>query len=353
MSRRRFSELFCCGCILFASLFLLPSFSANAAPQAPNYHVVRTVHLGGPGRWDYLTVDPNAHRIYISRSTHVMVLDERSLKVIGDIPNTKGVHGIALAPELGKGFTSDGGAAMVTVFDIKTLKPLSTIKTTGKDPDSILYDPETKRVFTMNGDSDNSTAIDARTGKVVGTVALGGSPETPVLDGKGNVFVNISNKNSLLEFNARTLHVEHIWSVAPCVRPAGIAMDTATRRIFIGCSDSNSMTIVNADTGKVITVIPIKKDTDASRFDPATRLAFASCQHGWLSIIHEDSPNHFHLVANVKTKDGARTMGIDLKTHHVFVVTSDLKPAPPPTKQNPEPFPIIVPGTFVILELAP
>jgi YVTN family beta-propeller protein len=353
MLRRVFSELFCWACLLAASLILLPSASADAAPLGSGYHVVRTVHLGGPGRWDYLTVDPDAHRIYISRSTHVMVLDEESLKIIGDIPDTRGVHGIALAPELGKGFTSDGEAAAVTIFDIKTLKPIATVKTTGKDPDSILYDPETKRVFTMNGDSDNSTAIDARTGKVIGTVALGGSPETPVLDGKGNVFVNISDKNSLLEFDAKTLAVKHTWPVAPCVRPAGIAMDTATRRIFIGCSDSNSMTIVNADTGKVITALSIAEDTDASRFDPASRLAFASCEKGFLSIVHEDSPDAFKVIANVKTKDGARTMGLDLKTHHVFVVTADLKPAPPPTKQNPEPHRRVVPGTFVILELAP
>ena len=307
----------------------------------------------GPGLWDYLIVDPNAHRIYISRSTHVVLLNENTLEVIGEIPNTGGVHGIALAPELGKGFISDGGAAEVTVFNIKTLKTIGTVRTTGKDPDSILYDAQTKRVFTMNGDSNSSTGIDARTDKVIGTVPLGGSPETPALDGKGNVFVNISDKNSLLEFNARTRAVEHAWSVSSCVGPAGIAMDTVTRRIFIGCSDSNSMTIVNADTGKVITVIPIDEDTDASRFDRGTLLAFASCEHGWFSIIHEDSPDHFHLVANVKTKDGARTMALDPRTHHVFVVTADLKPAPPPTKENPEPRRPVVPGTFVILELVP
>ena len=184
----------------------LPAWLAPAAyfrdrslrrPQGSGYQGVRRMPVGGDGGWDYLTVDPDAHRIYISRGTHMMVVDEISGKVIGDIPDTKGVHGIALAADLGKGFTSNGGAATVTVFDLKTLKPLSEIKTTGENPDSIIYDPQTKRVFTFNGRSSNATAIDAATGKVVGTVTLGGKPEEPALDGKGNVFVNIEDKSSL------------------------------------------------------------------------------------------------------------------------------------------------------------
>jgi hypothetical protein len=174
-----------------------------------------------------------------------------------------------------------------------------------------------------------------------------------VLDGKGNIFVNIEDKNSLLEFDAKTLAVRHTWPISNCKGPSGIAMDTNTRRIFIGCSDSNTMAVVNADTGKVIATPSIAEDTDASRFDPATRLAFASCENGVLSVIHEDSPDKFTVVANVKTKDGARTMALDSKTHHIFVVTADMKPAPPPTKDEPEPRRPIVPGTFVILELAP
>jgi YVTN family beta-propeller protein len=328
---------------------------AAAPPQdsgGASYHVVRKLPVGGDGRWDYLTVDPDARRIYISRETHVMVIDEDSGKVTGEIPDTKGVHGIALAPDLGKGYTSNGGAASVTIFDIKTLKPISTVATTGKNPDSILYDPDTKRVFTFNGRSANSTVIDATTGKVVGTVPLGGKPETPVLDGKGSIFVNIETKNSLAEFDAKTLTVKHTYPLAGCKGPSGIAMDTATRRIFIGCSDSNVMAIVDADTGKEIATPKIAEDTDASRFDPETHLAFASCD-GILTIIHEDSPNKFSVVANVKTQLGARTMALDLKTHHVFVVTADMGPAPPPTKEDPEPRRPLVPGTFVILELAP
>jgi DNA-binding beta-propeller fold protein YncE len=345
-------------CEVFLAFLCFASFVSilTAAPQGSagsGYHVVRKLPLGGEGRWDYLTVDPEARRIYISRSTHVMVVDEDSGKVVGDIPDTKGVHGIALASDLGKGYTSNGDAASVTIFDLKTLKPISTVKTTGQNPDSILYDPETKRVFTFNGRSANATAIDATTEKVVGTVALGGKPETPVLDGKGSIFVNIESKNSLAEFDAKTLAVKHTYPLAGCKGPSGIAMDTATRRVFIGCSDSNVMAVVNADTGKVIATPKIAEDTDASRFDPETQLAFASCENGTLSVVHEDSPDKFSVVANVKTQDGARTMALDTKTHHVFVVTADMKPAPPPTKEEPDPRRPIVPGTFVVLELAP
>ena len=328
------------------------SVAAPQGSEGSSYHLLRKLPLGGEGRWDYLTVDPDGRRIYISRSTHVMVVDEDSGKVVGDISGTKGVHGIALAPDLGKGYTSNGEDGSVTIFEMKTLKPLSTLKITGKNPDSILYDPATKRIFTFNGRSFNATAIDATTEKVVGTIALGGKPETPVLDGKGNIFVNIETKNSLAEFDAKTLAVKHTYPLPGCKGPSGIAMDTTTRRIFIGCSDSNMMVIVNADTGKIVAKFAIGEDTDASRFDPATHLAFASCVNG-LNIIHEDSPDKFSAPVKVETQDGARTMELDPKTHHVFVVTADMGPAPPPTKQDPDPRRPIVPNTFVMLELAP
>ena len=343
---------------VLAMIYCMPLTHIQMSMAAPpgsggsDYHVIRKLPLGGEGRWDYLTVDPDGRRIYISRSTHVMVVDEDSGKVVGDISGTKGVHGIALAPDLGKGYTSNGEDGSVTIFDMKTLKPLSTVKITGKNPDSILYDPETKRIFTFNGRSANATAIDATTEKVVGTVALGGKPETPVLDGKGNIFVNIETKNSLAEFDAKTLAVKHTYPLPGCKGPSGIAMDTTTRRIFIGCSDSNMMVIVNADTGKLVAKFAIGEDTDASRFDPATHLVFASCVNG-LNIIHEDSPDKFSAPVKVETQDGARTMELDPKTHHVFVVTADMGPAPPPTKQDPDPRRPIVPNTFVMLELAP
>jgi DNA-binding beta-propeller fold protein YncE len=306
--------------------------------------------IGGDGGWDYLTVDPDSHRIYISRGTHVMIVDETSGKVVGDIPDTKGVHGIAVAADLGKGFTSNGGAATVTVFDLKTLKPLSEIKTTGENPDSIIYDPQTKRVFTFNGKSSNATAIDATTGKVVGTVTLAGKPEEPALDGKGNVFINIEDKSSLQEFDAKTLAVKGTWPLAPCEGPSALAFDAGHRRLFAACD--KVMVVINADTGKVVASPPIGGDPDGNGFDPSTGLLFAACREGLISVLHEDSPDKYSAVANITTQFGTRTMTFDPKTHHLFTVTADFKPAGPPTADNPRPRPQPIAGSFVVLELA-
>ena len=353
MSIRRSSALFYRACVVVLSLILLCPAGGFALPEGSGYHLVRKMPVGGEGGWDYLTVDPVARRIYLSRGTHVMIVDEDKGTAIGDIPDTKGVHGVALAPELGKGFTSNGGEATVTIFDLKTLQPISKVKTTGENPDSILYDPSTRRVFTFNGRSANATAIDATTGTVAGTAALPGKPETPVLDGRGSIFVNIEDKNSLVEMDAKALTVKHTYPLPGCEGPSGIAMDTAHRRVFSGCSDSNKLAITNADTGKVIATPRIGEDVDANAFDPATNLVFASCREGVLSIIREDSPDKFTELPDVKTEFGARTMALDLKTHHVFVVTADLTPAAAPTADNPHPRPQPVPGTFRILEYGP
>jgi YVTN family beta-propeller protein len=348
MSLRRILGLFCFVCLLASTLLLLSRSQVNAAPQG-GYHLLKKMPVGGDGGWDYLTVDPDAKRIYISRGTHVMVVDEEKGDVVGDIPDTKGVHGIAVAKDLGKGFTSNGQANTVTVFDLSTLKTTATINVTGQNPDSILYDPSTKRVWTFNGRTANATAIDATTGTVVGTVALAGKPETPVLDGKGSIFLNIEDKNSLVEIDAKSLAIKHTYPLAGCEAPSGIAMDTAARRVFSGCSDSKKLAVTDADSGKVVAAPAIGEDTDASAFDPETKLAFASCREGVLSIVHEDSPDKYSVV-NVKTEFGARTMALDPKTHHVFLVTADLKPPAPKTAENPNPRPQPVPGTFRVLE---
>jgi len=352
MSLPRFLGWFGCACLLGSSLLLVSHTGVYAAPPGSEYHLLRTLPVGGEGAWDYLTVDPEAKRIYLSRSTHVMVVDEEKGTVVGDIPDTKGVHGIALAKDLGRGYTSNGQANTVTVFEIATLKTLSTITVPGKNPDSILYDAANKRVWTFNGGSANATAIDTASEKVAGNVVLPGKPETPVLDGKGSIFLNIEDKNSLVEIDAKTMTIKHTYPLPGCEAPSGIAMDTVHRRVFSGCSDSKKLAVTNADTGKVVATPEIGEDTDASGFDPATGLAFASCREGVLSIIHEDSPDTYSVVANVKTEFGARTMALDPKTHHVFTVTADLKPAAAPTKDNPHPRPQPVPGTFRILELA-
>ncbi|HVB55093.1 MAG TPA: hypothetical protein VNE63_01505 [Candidatus Acidoferrales bacterium] len=350
MSKRHFPAWFCKACLFSTSFLLLSAAGAYAAPQGTSYHVVRRMQVGGEGGWDYLRVDPDTHRLFVSRGTHVMVVDENSGKVIGDIPDTKGVHGIALAPDLGKGFTSNGGEATVTVFDLKTLKPIGSIKTTGDNPDSIIYDPQTKRVFTLNGKNSNATAIDAVTGKVVGTVDLGGKPEEPALDGKGNMFVNLEDKSSIMEFDTKTLAVKGTWPLAPCEGPSALAFDPAHHRLFAACD--KVMAVVNADTGKVVAAPPIGGDPDGDGFDPATGLVFASCREGLVSILHQDSADKYSAVGNVTTQFGTRTMTIDPKTHHVFTVTADFKAAAAPTSDNPRPRPQPIAGSFVILELA-
>jgi YVTN family beta-propeller protein len=349
MLRQRFSGLFVWACVLSCSVLLLGAAAAFAAPDAGGYKVVRRIPVGGEGGWDYLRVDPDAHRIYLSRGDHMMVVDEVTGKVIGDLKDTKGIHGMALAFDLGKGFTSNGGANSITVFDLKTLAATSVINIAGGNPDSIIYDPMTKRVFTFNGKTNDSTVIDATTGKVVGTVTLGGKPEEPVLDGKGNVYVNIEDKSALTEFDAKTLAIKGSWPLAPCEGPSALAIDTKNRRLFSACD--KVMVVTNADTGKVVASPPIGGDPDGNAYDPATGLLFAACREGLVSVIHQDSPDKYSVLGNITTQFGTRTMAIDLKTHHVFTVTADFKAAPAPTPDNPRPRPQQIAGSFVILEL--
>jgi len=350
MLQKRTLGLLCWACVLTSCLLLLSVTGTFASPQGTGYKVLHYFRVGGDGGWDYLKVDADAHRLYVSRGTHMMVVDENSGMVIGDIPDTKGIHGVALATDLGKGFTSNGGADSVTVFDLKTLKPTGmVISTTGGNPDSIIYDPSTKRVFTMNGKSSNSTVIDATSEKVVGTVDLGGKPEEPALDGKGNMFVNLEDKSAIMEFDTKTLAVKGNWPLAPCEGPSALAVDVAHRRLFAACD--KVMAVINADTGKVVASPPIGGDPDGDGFDPSTGLIFASCREGLLSILHEDSPDKYSSVANINTQAGARTMTLDPKTHHVFTVTADFKPAAAPTPDNPRPRPQAIAGSFVILDL--
>jgi DNA-binding beta-propeller fold protein YncE len=320
--------------------------AAAIAASAPGYHLVNTYKLGGEGGWDYLTLDNSSRQLYISRSTRVMVIDADSGKQVGEVADTPGVHGIALAPELGRGFTSNGREGMVSIFDIKTLKTLSKVKA-GDNPDAILYDPATKRVFTFNGRSHDSTAIDAAKGTVVGTIALGGKPEFAVSDGKGELFVNLEDKNELLALDPDKLTVKSRWPLAPCDGPSGLSLDAKNRRLFSGCE--KLMAIVDADSGKVVSSLPICDGVDATAYDDETHLAFASCHDGKLTVIQEESPDKFSVAENATTQAGARTMALDPKTHQVFLVTAKFGAAPPATAQNPRPRPTIVPDSFVVL----
>jgi DNA-binding beta-propeller fold protein YncE len=314
----------------------------------PGLHVIKTYKLGGDGGWDYLKMDSDSRRLFISRATHVIVIDADSGKPVGDIPDTPGVHGIALAPEFGRGFTSNGREGTVSIFDLKTLKTISKVKDVGENPDAILYDPASQSVFTFNGRSHNSTAIEASTGKVIGKIPLDGKPEFAVSTGKGEIFVNIEDKSELTVIDPHTLKVKSTWPLAPCESPSGLAMDVKNRRLFAGC-DNKMMAVVNADNGKVITRLPIGDGVDADRFDPENGFAYASCGEGVLTVVHEDSPDKFSVAQNVPTERGARTMALDKKTHDLFLVTAKFGLRPAPTAQDPHPRPPILPDSFEVL----
>ena len=314
------------------------------------YHVAKKVVLGGEGGWDYLTADSQARRLYISRGTHVMVVDADTAAVVGDIPNTPGVHGIALAHEFNQGFTSNGRENTVTIFDLKTLKELNRVSV-GKNPDAIVYDSASKRVFTMNGASHDATAIDAKTGAVAGTIPLGGRPEFAVSDNKGRVFVNLEDKSEVQAIDSNKLAVESNWPLDPGKEPSGLAMDQKHRRLFAGCGNK-LMVVMNADNGKVVASVPIGAGVDANAFDPKTNYAFSSNGEGTLTVVHEDSPDQFSVVENVPTMARARTMALDTKTHQVYTVTAEFGQAPAPTAEQPRPRPPMKPGTFTLLILS-
>jgi DNA-binding beta-propeller fold protein YncE len=307
---------------LCLALVVTLACAALAAPaDAGGYSVVKKISISGQGSWDYLTVDDAARRLYVSHGTQVEVLDIDSLTVVGNIPKTLGVHGIAIAPESGRGFVSDGQANTVTIFDLKTLKPIGEAPT-GQKPDAIIYDPATSRVFAFNGGGNSATAIDAASGKIAGTVDLGGGPEFAAADGKGYVFDNLEDESQVVKINARELKVDERWPTAPCASPSSMAMDRANRRLFIGCR-SRVMAVMNADTGQVITTLPIGDHVDATAFDPETKLIFNSNGEGTITVIHQDSPDKYSLVETVKTAPRAKTMAFDPKTHRLFLSTAE------------------------------
>ena len=334
---------------LVASVLAAALWGALAPPPAVSsgYRVIDTFKLGGDGGWDYLAFDPASRRLFVSHGTHVVVVDADTKAAVGDIPDTPGVHGIAIAGDLGRGFISNGRAATATIFDLKTLGKIGEVKT-GENPDAILYDRASGRVFTFNGRSGDATAFDAAHGTVAGTIPLGGKPEFAVADGKGRVYVNIEDKSEIVALDAKTLQVKSRWPLKPCEEPSGLAFDSEHGRLFTVCSN-RLMAVVDVSTGRVVTTLPIGSGVDAAAYDPATGLVFASNGEGTLTVIHEDSPDSFRVVENVPTQAGARTLALDPKTHRVFLSTAQFGPRPAPTAEVPRPRPSLVPGSFVVL----
>ena len=322
------------------ALLLFGVSSLPAAPGASGYHILKKIPVPGTEGWDYVTMDSDARRLYIGRGNHIDVVDVDAGTVVGRVAGLTHTSGLLPVPELNRGFAMNAEASEAVIVNLKTLQKIGTVKT-GKDPDSFAYDPANKRVFIMNSASNDATAVDAAAGTVASTIPLGGQPEFVVADGKGKLYVNITDKDEVSELDAKTMKITHRWPLAPGEGPSGISMDLKNRRLFSAC-DNQKMVVMNADTGKVIAALPTGAGTDASLFDPYSGNAFASAGGaGTLTVIHEDSPDKFTVLEDVLTQAGARTMTLDTKTHNVLLVTA--RHGHGSTFQN------VLPNTFVVL----
>jgi DNA-binding beta-propeller fold protein YncE len=339
-----------------ALLIVLGTFSLMvAAPR--EYHLLKKYTFGaaeGSTReyFDYITVDSAARRVYLSHGTEVKVIDADTGALVGNITGMKLTHGVALAPEFGRGFISDGAQGKVIIFDLKTLQ-VTGEATAAADADCVIYDPFSKRVFSMNGDPHNATAIDARSGSVVGTVDLAGGPEFAVADGKGTIYINLEDKSELVAVDSTSLKVKSRWSVAPAGAPTALAIDVLRHRLFSAGRDPQMLAVLDSDSGNVLQSFPISGGVDAAAYDPETGLIFASTRDGMVHVFHEDSPGKFTEPGTVKTEIGAKTMGLDTKTHNLFLDTADFAPPPAPTAEHPHPRPTAIPGTFRVVVYGP
>jgi YVTN family beta-propeller protein len=302
-------------------LFVCAALLVANAHAATNYQLLKKVPVAGAGGWDYVIVDADARRVYVSHATQVDILDADSLALVATIPNTPGVHGIAIVPEFNRGYISCGKSDSVIAFDLKTLKQLGETKV-GKKPDAIIYEPLTKRVYVMNGESDSISVLNAADGAVAGTIPLGGGPEYAVSDGKGNLYVNLEESAETLHIDVQTMKVKDRYKLAPCGTPTAISMDVPNNRLFVGCR-SRHFAVLNSETGKVITTLPIGDKVDAGAWDPAAKLIFLSTGDGKVSIFHQDSPDTYSAAQVITSKAGGKTMGYDPKTGHIFVPTAD------------------------------
>ncbi len=331
------------------ALFLIASL-INAQNQKSLYKISNTIKLEGDGSWDYITMDEANDRVFVSHATMVQVVDLKSRKQIGIINDTKGVHGITLAYDLNKGFTSNGKDSSTTIFDLKTLKTLSKVKVTGAKPDAILYDKFSNKVFVFNGKSNNATVIDAKTEKVIGTIALEGKPEFSVTDEKGKIFVNIETNNTIAVINTLTFKVEQSWQLTPGEEPTGLAIDNKTHRLFSVCGNK-LMIVTNAENGKQIAKLPIGDHCDGVTFDNALKRIYSSNGEGTMTIIQQENEDLYKVIETFKTQKGAKTITVNSKTKHIFLPVAELGDTPKPTLAEPKPKPSIIPNTFKLIEI--
>ncbi len=324
-----------------------------AMAAANSYHLLKKYSFGaaeGSTReyFDYVTVDSATRRVYLSHGTEIKVIDADSGALITNITGLKQDHGVAVASEFGRGFISDGAQGKVIIFDLKTLKVTGEAKA-DNDADCVIYDPASKHVFVMNGDPHSSTVIDAKTGSAVGTIELGGGPEFAVADGKGTVYINLEDKSELVAVDSATLKIKSRWPLAPAGAPTALAVDVQHHRLFSAGRNPQMMVVLDSESGKVIQSFPISAGVDAAAYDPETGMIFVSTREGMVHVFHEDSPDKFSEAETIKTEYGAKTMGLDTKTHNLFLDTADFGPAPAPTADRPHPNRAPIQGTFHVL----
>lgn len=329
-------------------LAALLALALTPAVLAAQYRITHTFAVGGEGGWDYVVPDPANHRLFIGRQTRVMVVDETDGRLLGEVADIHGAHGTAIAEKTGHGFATSGNDSSIVMFDLKTFKVLARAHA-AEDADAIIFDPASNRVFSFNGDAHSSTVVDPASGKLVTNIALGGKPEYGVSAGDGMVYVNITDNSEVVEIDAKKLTVARRWSTAPCKQPVAMAIDRAHHRLFSGCR-SGVMAVSDLTAGKVVATLPIGAGTDGAAFDPASGDAFASNADGTLTVIHQDSPDVYHVSQNVLTALGGRNMGLDPITHRVFVVSAKMGAAPAEsTASNPRRRPPVIPGSFVVM----
>ena len=332
--------------LLFSAIMIamICFISVNVSAQKPEYRIAKTIQLSGDGGWDYLSVDEVNQKLFISHGSQVNVVDLKTSAEIAVVPETNGVHGIAIANDLNKAFISCGKDSSVSVIDLTSFKLLSKVQGTGKNPDCILYDQFSKKLFTFNGRSSNSTVIDANTLKVIATIPLAGKPEFAQTDGKGKIFVNIEDKSSLAIINAATLKVDKMWSIAPGEEPSGLAFDQLNNRLFSVCGNK-LMVVSDAVSGKVVTTCPIGDGCDGVAFDSATKRIFASNGEGTMTVIQQVSADQYKVLETLPTQAGARTITVNKTTHHIYVSGGEYGEG---TGRRP-----VKPNTFKVLDIEP
>ena len=331
---------------LFFVLFLGSLLISGQAQTASKFKIVNKIHMPGDGGWDYLYSDDAASRLYVSHGTAVHVVNETNGQVVGAISGMKGIHGIAIATEFGKGYISSGKDTTVVVFDLKTLKVITKITPSGLNPDAILFDPFSKKIFTCNGKSNNSSVIDPATDKIAATIPVDGKPEGLVSDGKGSVYMNFEEENKVCKINSSLYKVQNIWSLAPGAGPTGIALDVETHRLISVCANK-IMIVLDADNGKIITTLPIAEKVDGAAFDPEYKYFYSSGGLGTLTIVKEENKDSFKVVENFQTQRGAKTIALNKKTHHIYLPGAEYEPAKDGEK------PKVIPGTFIVLDVEP